>query len=85
MCGGCNILAEGAGVSVIMGRYWWVARQGARAVAAAEAIVSEGALDLPAKDFSDPMADVNRIVGRLDVESVLMPEVLDAEPAVAAR
>ncbi len=60
MCGGCNVLAEGAGVSVIMARYWWVARQGRKAVAEAETIL-EGA-PVPSDDFVDPMADVIRIV-----------------------
>ncbi len=64
MCGGCNVLAEGAGVSVIMARYWWVARQGRRAVAEAETILVDA--PVPGAEhsdaFVDPMADVTRIV-----------------------
>ncbi len=64
MCGGCNVLAEGAGVSVIMARYWWVARQGRKAVAEAESIVA--GVPVPgtgrADDFVDPLPDVTRIV-----------------------
>ncbi len=64
MCGGCNVLAEGAGVSVIMARYWWVARQGRKAVAEAETIVAGAAVPSAEHndDFVDPMADVTRIV-----------------------
>ena len=64
MCGGCNVLAEGAGVSIIMARYWWVARQGRRAVAEAEAIAA-GAVrpqSVPSGvEFDDPMDDLTRI------------------------
>lgn len=63
MCGGCNVLAEGAGVSLIMARYWWVARQGANAVAAAEAITAQAASEsVPSDEFVDPMPDLTRIV-----------------------
>jgi hypothetical protein len=64
MCGGCNVLAEGAGVSVIMARYWWVARQGRKAVAEAERIAAREPVPVPVPvaDFVDPMADVTRIV-----------------------
>lgn len=64
MCGGCNVYAEGAGVSLIVARYWWVARQGRRAVAEAERI----ALDSPSgvtsdpADFVDPMPEVTRVL-----------------------
>lgn len=73
MCGGCNVLAEGAGVSVIMARYWWVARQGRRTVAAAEALTAAAAEAVPSStgpspragadlvDFDDPMPDLTRI------------------------
>ena len=69
MCGGCNVLAEGAGVSVIMARYWWVARQGRRAVAAAEALTASAAEVVPGSgprtgdpvDFDDPMPDLTRV------------------------
>jgi len=66
MCGGCNIYAEGAGASLVFARYWWVARQGKRAVAEAERIVAESPVDTPIGDdadgFVDPMPAVNRIV-----------------------
>lgn len=64
MCGGCNIYAEGAGVSLIMARYWWVARLGKKAVAEAEAIAATE--PVPAGDttgdFVDPMAEVTRVI-----------------------
>lgn len=60
MCGGCNVLAEGAGVSLIMARYWWVARQGTKAVAAAEAIANES-VPAPDDDFVDPLPELTRI------------------------
>lgn len=61
MCGGCNIYAEGFGVSLIVARYWWVARQGRRAVAEAEAIA--GAAPAGADDeLVDPMVEVTRLV-----------------------
>lgn len=60
MCGGCNIYAEGAGVSLIMARYWWVARQGKKAVAEAERIAATE--PAPVDDFVDPMPEVTRIV-----------------------
>lgn len=60
MCGGCNIYAEGAGVSLIVARYWWVARQGRRAVAEAEAIAA--ASPAPVEEFLDPMPEVTRLV-----------------------
>ncbi len=60
MCGGCNIYAEGAGVSLIVARYWWVARLGRKTVAEAERIAA--AAPVPSEDFVDPMADVIRIV-----------------------
>jgi len=60
MCGGCNVLAESAGASVIFARYWWVARQGRRAVAEAERIAAQG--PVPAGEvFDDPMVDLTRI------------------------
>ena len=66
MCGGCNIYAEGAGASVVFARYWWVARQGKRAVAEAERIVAESPVDTPigadVDAFVDPMPAVDRIV-----------------------
>lgn len=49
MCGGCNIVAEGAGASLIAARYWWVARQGRRVVAEAE-VVARAAAALPAAE-----------------------------------
>lgn len=61
MCGGCNVLAEGAGVSVIVARYWWVARQGRRAVAEAEALVAQAAEAVPTESFVDPLPDLTRI------------------------
>ena len=64
MCGGCNVLAESAGASLIVARYWWVARQGRKAVAEAEAITAGAArsLEVPAGlDFDDPMDDLTRI------------------------
>lgn len=69
MCGGCNIYAEGAGASLVFARYWWVARQGKRAVAEAERIVAESPVD-PADTtigddvdgFVDPLPAVNRVV-----------------------
>ena len=60
MCGGCNVLAEGAGVSLIMARYWWVARQGRHAVVEAERIAA--AEPVPSDDFVDPIREVTRIV-----------------------
>lgn len=64
MCGGCNIYAESAGVSLIVARYWWVARQGRKAVAEAEAIVREAPvdLDLDVDSFVDPLPEVSRVV-----------------------
>ena len=61
MCGGCNVLAEGAGVSVIMARYWWVARQGRRAVAEAEALVGQAAQPVPQAPFVDPLPELTRV------------------------
>lgn len=62
MCGGCNVLAEGAGVSVIMARYWWVARQGRRAVAEAEAVAAGATVALPdGADLVDPMPELSRV------------------------
>lgn len=55
MCGGCNIVAEGAGASVIAARYWWVARQGRRAVAEAE-LVARDAAALPVVEPIEPVA-----------------------------
>lgn len=60
MCGGCNVWAEGAGVSMIFARYWWVARQGAKTVAAAEAITADQA-PVPDDDFVDPLPELTRI------------------------
>lgn len=65
MCGGCNILAEGAGASLIVARYWWVARQGTRAVAEAESIVSSAGAPAPAgtdalTEFVDPLPELTR-------------------------
>jgi len=60
MCGGCNVLAEGAGASVIFARYWWVARQGRRAVAEAERIVAGAASPLP-EGVVDPMVELTRV------------------------
>lgn len=60
MCGGCNVLAEGAGASVIFARYWWVARQGRRAVVEAERIAAGATAPLPDR-FDDPMVDLTRI------------------------
>lgn len=54
MCGGCNIVAEGAGASVIAARYWWVARQGRRAVAEAELVARDAAL--PVVEPTGPVA-----------------------------
>lgn len=64
MCGGCNIYAEGAGVSLIMARYWWVARLGKKAVAEAERIAATepAPADDLMSDFVDPMPEVTRIV-----------------------
>ncbi len=65
MCGGCNIYAEGAGASLVFARYWWVARQGRRAVAEAERIVAGTPVETPAGAdgaFVDPMPSVTRIV-----------------------
>jgi hypothetical protein len=62
MCGGCNLLAESAGVSVIFARYWWVARQGRHAVVEAERIAAaQPAPGLP-EGIEDPMPEVTRIV-----------------------
>lgn len=61
MCGGCNIWAESAGVSLIVARYWWVARQGAKAVAEAEAIANDTPAETP-QGFADPMPELTRIV-----------------------
>ncbi|MFP5320883.1 MAG: hypothetical protein ACLGIC_03450 [Acidimicrobiia bacterium] len=60
MCGGCNIWAEGAGASVIFARYWWVARQGRRAVAEAERIAATTPVEAPA-DFVDPLPELTRV------------------------
>ncbi len=60
MCGGCNVLAEGAGVSLIMARYWWVARQGTRAVAEAESVATAAA-EVPV-GFVDPLPELTRVV-----------------------
>lgn len=68
MCGGCNIWAESAGVSLIVARYWWVARQGRKAVAEATAIAESGATPVPApgstadRAFVDPLDDVTRLI-----------------------
>lgn len=73
MCGGCNVLAEGAGVSLIMARYWWVARQGRRTVAAAEALTGAAAQTVAGPtspgtavaaepgEFDDPMVELTRV------------------------
>jgi hypothetical protein len=62
MCGGCNVLAEGAGVSVIMARYWWVARQGRRAVAEAEALVTSTPVPSPeGVELVDPLPELMRV------------------------
>lgn len=60
MCGGCNVLAEGAGASVIFARYWWVARQGRRAVVEAERIAAGAPTPLP-EGVIDPMVDLTRV------------------------
>jgi len=60
MCGGCNVLAEGAGASVIFARYWWVARQGRKAVVEAERIAAGATAPLPER-FDDPMVDLTRV------------------------
>ncbi len=71
MCGGCNIWAESAGVSLIFARYWWVARQGRRAVAEAERVTQQAPVagadradsDWAAADgagFVDPMPELTR-------------------------
>lgn len=62
MCGGCNIYAEGAGASLVFARYWWVARQGRRAVAEAERIVADAPVEADLDGFVDPMPAVNRVV-----------------------
>ena len=67
MCGGCNIYAEGAGASLVFARYWWVARQGRRAVTEAERIVADAPVpvdreDARRRDFVDPMPEVTRVV-----------------------
>ena len=62
MCGGCNVLAEGAGVSVVMARYWWVARQGRRAVAEAEALVGGAEVRSPeGVELVDPLPELMRV------------------------
>jgi hypothetical protein len=62
MCGGCNVWAEGAGASVVFARYWWVARQGRRAVAEAERLAA-GAVPVPvgAEAFEDPLPELTRV------------------------
>ncbi|HET7720751.1 MAG TPA: hypothetical protein VFK43_12335 [Acidimicrobiales bacterium] len=60
MCGGCNVLAEGAGASVIFARYWWVARQGRRAVVEAERIAAGATTPVPDRS-DDPMVDLTRV------------------------
>lgn len=60
MCGGCNVLAEGAGVSVIVARAWWVSRQAAKAVAAAEELTRVAASE--ALPVEDPLDAVKRLV-----------------------
>lgn len=60
MCGGCNIYAEAAGVSLIVARYWWVAHLGTRTVAEAEAVVA-ASNDVPADDFVDPLPELLRV------------------------
>lgn len=55
-------MAEGAGASLIVARYWWVARQGAKAVAEAEAITSTTDAPVPDEDFVDPLPELTRIV-----------------------
>lgn len=62
MCGGCNVLAEGAGASVIFARWWWVARQGRRAVLEAERIAATAPAGQPtAPGFDDPMPALTRV------------------------
>jgi hypothetical protein len=62
MCGGCNVYAEGAGVTVIMARYWWVARQGRRAVAEAEALTGQAAVPVPEGiELVDPLPELTRV------------------------
>ena len=60
MCGGCNVLAEGAGASLIFARYWWVARQGRQAVREAERIATSAPVPVP-EGFVDPMVDLTRV------------------------
>lgn len=62
MCGGCNIYAEGAGVSLIVARYWWVARQGRRAVAEAERVAADAPVSSDPVAFVDPLPAVDRIL-----------------------
>lgn len=62
MCGGCNVFAESAGVSLIVARYWWVARQGRRAVAEAESIARHPEPVTAGDGFVDPIRDVTRLV-----------------------
>lgn len=72
MCGGCNLVAESAGASVIVARYWWVARQGRKTVAAAEALLSAPALGLE----SD---------AGLQLKPTSPDEIERAEAAISAR
>lgn len=58
MCGGCNIYAEGAGASLIVARYWWVARQGRHAVAEAEAALADVPVDSPSDTSPSAPAEV---------------------------
>jgi hypothetical protein len=61
MCGGCNVLAEGAGASLIVARYWWVARQGRKAVAEAERIATVVPATVAPEGFEDPMVELTRV------------------------
>lgn len=61
MCGGCNVLAEGAGVSLVVARYWWVARQGRRAVAEAEVLLGQPAAPIEGRELVDPLPELTRV------------------------
>ncbi len=54
--------AESAGASLIVARYWWVARQGAKAVSEAEAIASTADAPVPDEGFVDPLPELTRVV-----------------------